>query len=127
MGQTPKMMRGLLTRFLLGAVLVGLPRAAWLAAQEQPQVLTVDQAVKIALANNRTLKITSLQLDDTKESYLAFKTRRYPAFNTYGFRSQVLAHFSFVVQAGQFGTYTGIGPIASISGGVTKQPLTSTP
>ena len=44
-------------------------------AQEQPDVLTVDQAVKIALANNRTLKITSLQLDDTKESYLASKTQ----------------------------------------------------
>ena len=30
-------------------------------------MLTVDQAVKIAVANNRMLKITSLQLGDTKE------------------------------------------------------------
>ena len=81
--------------------------ATSLLAQDQPDILNVDQAVKIALANNRILKITSLQLDDTKESYLAFKTHRYPTFNTYVFGSQVLAPFSFTVQAGQFGTYTG--------------------
>jgi hypothetical protein len=42
----------------------GLAAAVWfvllsagLSAQGQPDVLTVDQAVKIALANNRALKI----------------------------------------------------------------------
>jgi len=103
-------MQGLLSRLLLAALASGL-FVSVLVGQDQPDVLTVDQAVKLALANNRTLKITSLQLDDTKESYLAFKTHRYPAFSTYVFGSQVLAPFSFTVQAGQFGTYPIIGPI----------------
>ena len=69
--------------------------------------VTVDQAVKLAVANNRMLKITALQLADTKEDYLAFKTHRYPTFNTYIFASELLAPISFTVPAGQFGTYPG--------------------
>jgi outer membrane protein len=112
-------MQGLLTRILIAAVIVGWLLASVLAAQDQPDVLTVDQAVKIALANNRTLKIRSLQLDDTKESYLAAKTKRYPSFNTYVFGSQVLAPFSFTVQAGQFGTYAATGPIPATTTYIT--------
>ena len=112
------MMRELPKTALL-AVALSCGLLAAIAAQEQPEVLTVDQAVKIALANNRTLKITSLQLDDTKESYLAFKTRRYPSFSTYAFGSQLLAPISFVVQEGQFGTYPGIGPIPATNTNIT--------
>ena len=78
------------------------------AADDQPEVLTVDQAVKLAVANNRMLKITSLQLADTKENYLAFKTHRYPNFKTYIFASELLAPISFTVPAGQWGTF---GPV----------------
>jgi outer membrane protein TolC len=113
------MMRGALTRILLAAAVLCAVLTAKVAAQEQADVLTVDQAVKVALANNRVLKITSLQLNDTKESYLAAKTRRYPSFNTYAFGSQVLAPFSFTVQAGQFGTYPATGPIPATNTNIT--------
>jgi outer membrane protein TolC len=94
--------------------------AAGLAADDQTPELTVDQAVKIAKINNRMLKISSLQLADTKEGYLAFKTHRYPTFNTYIFASELLAPISFTVPAGQFGTYPGIGPIPA-----TNTPITT--
>ena len=84
------------------------------AAEEPAQpadALNVDQAVQIALANNRNVKIFSLSLDASKEKLAAEKTRRLPSFNTYIFGSQVLQPFSFVVQEGQFGTFAGIGPI----------------
>ena len=81
------------------------------------EVLTVDQAVQIALANNRALKVVSLNVDSSKEKLAAEKTRRLPAFSTYILASQVLQPFSFTVAAGQFGTYPGIGPI----------PATTTP
>ena len=86
--------------------------ALWLAttvlciattAEEPAQpadALNVDQAVQIALANNRNLKIVSLGLDGSKEKLAAEKTRRLPSFNTYVFGSQVLQPFSFTVQAG---------------------------
>jgi len=48
------MIRGLLTRVILAAAMLCVPLIGRLAAQDQPEVLTVDQAVKIALANHRT-------------------------------------------------------------------------
>ncbi len=73
--------------------------------------LTVDQAVKLALANNRNLKIVSLNVDASQEKLAAEKTRRYPSFSTYILASQLLEPISFTVPAGEFGTYPGIGPI----------------
>ena len=76
-----------------------------------PQLLTADQAIKLALANNRDLKIVALNLDSSKDKVAAAKTRRLPSFNIYTFASQLLAPISFDVPAGQFGTFPGIGPI----------------
>jgi len=105
---------------LVAGVLFVLPSVA----DDQAGVLTVDQAVKLAVADNRMLKITSLQLADSKESYLAFKTHRFPTFNTYIFASELLAPISFTVPAGQFGSYPGIGPIPAINTPITtpQQP-----
>jgi outer membrane protein len=75
-------------------------------------VLSVDDAVKIALADNRTLKIVSLNLDVHKEKLAADKTRRLPTFNTYAFGSELLSPISYFIPQGQFGCcYPGIGPI----------------
>ena len=115
---------GLLMRFLTGAASVCGLFALGLLAQEQADVLTVDQAVKIAVADNRLLKITSLQLGGAKEDYLAFKTHRFPNFKTYIFASELLSPISFEVPAGQFGIYPGIGPIPAINTPITtpQQP-----
>ncbi len=84
-----------------------------------PDLLTIDQAVKIALANNLYLKIVNLDLDTSKDKIAAAKTQRYPAFNIYAFGSQLLSPISFQVPAGQFGTYPGIGPIPAINTNIT--------
>ncbi len=84
------------------------------AAQEQtesPELLTVEQAIKLALANNRNLKIVSLNLDSSKEELQAAKTHRLPAFNIYTFASELLQPISFTVPEGQFGSYPATGPI----------------
>ncbi len=81
--------------------------------------MTVDQAVQIAIANNRNLKIVSLGLNGSKEKLEADKTRRYPSFSTYVFASQLLQPISFTVPAGQFGMYPGIGPIPAASTPIT--------
>src|SRR6516164_1509724 len=89
------------------------------AIEESSEALTVDQAVQIALENNRNLKVVSLNVDSSKEKLAAEKTRRLPAFNTYLLASQVLQPFSFTVPAGQFGTYPGIGPIPATATNIT--------
>ena len=100
---------GLLLAFLLSI-------AGAIFGESQPTsdspVLSVDDAVKIALADNRTLKIVSLNLDVHKEKLAADKTRRLPSFNTYIFASELLSPISYFIPAGQFGCcYPGIGPI----------------
>jgi outer membrane protein TolC len=89
------------------------------AIQESSEVLTVDQAVQIALENNRAVKIASLSVDSSKEKLAAEKTHRLPAFNTYVLGSQVLVPFSFTVAAGQFGTYKATGPIPAVNTPIT--------
>src|SRR5262249_10831097 len=75
-----------------GLVAAALTILAFAADEPAPpaDALTIDQAVRIALANNRNVKIVSLSLDASKEKLAAEKTRRYPSFNTYIFGSQVL-------------------------------------
>ncbi len=96
-------------------VLVLSQSGSILAAQDKAQtaeVLSVDDAVKIALADNRTLKIVSLNLDVHKEKLAADKTKRLPSFNTYIFASELLSPISYFIPQGQFGCcYPGIGPI----------------
>jgi outer membrane protein len=112
-------------RLLLRFALAGACLAAFAAsarAQESapsPELLTIDQAVKTALANNLYLKIVTLDLDTSKDKVAVAKTHRYPAFNIYAFGSQLLAPISFQVPAGQFGTYPGIGPIPAVNTNIT--------
>ena len=101
---------GVVLLFLFAGMLA-IPRTYAQETSATPELMTVDQAVKIALANNRYLKIVALDLDASKDKVAAAKTRRYPAFNFYTFASQLLEPIAFVVPAGQFGTYNGIGPI----------------
>ncbi len=96
--------------------------AARPATEDEAQdldLLTIDQAVKFALANNRDLKIVALNLDISKDKVQQAKTKRYPAFNIYTFASQLLSPIAFEVPAGQFGTYPGIGPIPATNTNIT--------
>ncbi len=104
---------------ILGATAVFCLAASGEERADSADVLTVDQAVQIALANNRNLKIVSLSLDSSKEKLAAEKTRRLPSFNTYIFASQLLQPINFTVQAGQFGSYPGIGPIPATNTNIT--------
>ena len=99
---------------LLLAFFFLVSRLAFADPQTDPDVpvLSVDDAVKIALADNRTLKIVSLNLDVQKQKLAADKTRRLPSFNTYIFASELLSPISYFIPAGQFGCcYPMIGPI----------------
>jgi hypothetical protein len=104
---------------LLLAVSVGSATASAREVESSADVLGVDQAVQLALANNRNLKIVSLDLDKSEEKLAAEKTRRLPAFSSYAFGSQLLQPISFTVQAGQFGSYPGIGPIPATNTNIT--------
>lgn len=99
---------------LVALLLLSALASAQAATQTEPSssdLLTVDQAIKLAVANNRPFKIVSLNVDISKQQVLAAKTKRLPAVNTYVFASQLLQPISFEIAAGQFGTYKNTGPI----------------
>jgi outer membrane protein len=90
------------------ALLTGL-----IVAQESPapRLLTLDEAIQIALANNRSLKIATLEIDKNKWQIAETKTKRLPAFNTTVLGSQLLTTLSFTFKEGAFGDFPSTGPI----------------
>ena len=122
MDTVPRFYNRILRFACLGACVAVLAGYSISWAQEpspEPELLTIDQAVKTALANNLYLKIVTLDLDVSKDKVAAAKTHRLPAFNIYTFGSQLLSPISFQVPAGQFGTYPGIGPIPAVNTNIT--------
>jgi len=100
--------------------IMGLTACAVILAAAAPgqepandDVLTLKQALEIALTNNRSLKIASLDIDKSQWELAEFKTKRLPAFNSSVLASQLLTEISFTVKAGTFGDYPGTGPIPS--------------
>jgi len=77
-----------------------------LMAQETADVplLTLDQAVEIALANNRTLKIARLDVDKSKWQVAEIKTNRLPVLKSYIFAAGNLNSPTFEFKEGTFGT-----------------------
>ncbi|HKS73341.1 MAG TPA: TolC family protein, partial [Terriglobales bacterium] len=75
-------------------------------AQEAPiaPLLTLDQAIQIAIANNRTLKIAGLDVDKSKWDVASAKSERFPQTKGYLFASGNLTQPTFIFKEGTFGT-----------------------
>src|SRR3989440_8407923 len=74
-------------------------------------VLTLDEALLLARSKNRDLKQFGLDVDKQREAVGEAKTHLYPRFDTSVLAAQLLAPLDFTVRKGQFGTFTGTGPI----------------
>jgi outer membrane protein len=88
-----------------------------MAQDAAPPSLSLEEAIQLAIVNNRTLKIASL------EDYI--KTKRLPSFSGIVLGSQLLNEVAFNFPAGAFGTFPSIGPIPSTNTKVTtpRQPV----
>jgi outer membrane protein TolC len=74
-------------------------------------LLTIDEALTMALANNRSVKIASLGIDASRQQILLAKTKRFPSINTYVFGGESLTTIGLTIKAGQFGSPAATGPI----------------
>ena len=85
------------------------------AATSDPQapLLTLDDAVSIALVNNRLVKNSSLEARKYDFRVDTAKTRRLPQFQFAMLGGELLHSFDYTVPAGTFGTYSSTGPIPS--------------
>jgi outer membrane protein len=75
------------------------------------EVLTLDQAIELARANNRETKRAQFDIDKQREASAEARTFYYPRFDTYVLGTQLLGPLNFTIGAGQLGTYPSTGPI----------------
>jgi len=86
-------------------------------AQEAPpsetgnQLLTLNDAVSIALANNRLVKNSVLEAQKYDFRVSTIRSRRLPQFQFTALGGELMHSFDFTFDKGVFGTYPGIGPL----------------
>src|SRR5262245_52695330 len=80
-------------------------------ASAQGQVLTLDDAVRLALDHNRPVEQASLAAKSAAEGIAAARTQRLPSFNLSTTTGMLLTRPTITFEKGAFGEYPGIGPI----------------
>ena len=114
-----KWMRGIvgaLFFFLLANLLLGQE------PPKQAEMLTLDRAIALAVANNRQVRIANLELRKSTLDWEISKTRRLPSFSTNLYGSGLLAPVSFVIDEGTFGNFPSTGPIPDKRTKITTDP-----
>ena len=76
-----------------------------------PPLLKLDDAVLLALRNNRLVKNSSLEAEKYDFRVDTMRSRRLPHFQFSILGGQLLKPFDFTFPAGSFGTYPSTGPI----------------
>ncbi len=77
----------------------------------QSEVLTLEQAVALALGENRQVKSSAIEVEKYNDKLAALRAKRLPEIKFYTLASQLLTPISFTVEKGAFGAYEGIGPV----------------
>lgn len=100
---------------LLLAILAFALPILLVAQQATPDAptLTLDDAVSIALANNRLVKNSVLEAQKLDFELSTMRSRRLPNFHFSVLGGELLQPFDFTFAKGVFGSYPGTGPIPS--------------
>jgi outer membrane protein TolC len=80
-------------------------------AQDAARVLTLEDAVSLAQANNRLVKNAQLSVSMNDDQIAEARTYRFPSLNLYALGSQLLTPVDFIFKRGAFGSFPGIGPV----------------
>ncbi len=94
-------------------------------SQDSTTRLTLDQAIQIALKNNRETKNARLDIDKANDKLDAYRTRRLPSFKVSSLVSQPLSTFDTTFEKGIFGTYEGIGSLPAQDTVITSSTNTT--
>ena len=94
--------------FLAPALVTAQP-----ASDAAAERLTLEAAIKMAVANNHQLQAARLEIEKADADVAAARTRRLPKFETEMNASQLLTPVEFAFPRGAFGDFPGTGPIPS--------------
>jgi len=118
------------TRFLpvalMAVTLLAGSRAA--SAQTAAQPLTLDDAIAIAIKNNRDINASSHAVESADLAIATARSHRLPQFSVETLGAQSITRLGVDFPAGAFGTFPGIGPVPSVDTRVTspRRPLLMT-
>jgi outer membrane protein len=98
-------------RSQLFALLMLAAAATSRADQGTEPLLTLDEAVSLALQDNRVVKIAALEEQKAGEAVSVARSRRLPQFHVDVLAGSNLHPFDFTFPAGSFGNYPETGPI----------------
>ncbi len=82
-----------------------------LAAALNAEELTLDQAIQLAVKQNRGVQNAALDAAKAGEKLAQLRTKLLPALSLYALGSQQLRPIDFTLDRGIFGVYPGIGPV----------------
>ena len=85
----------------------------------QPKTLTLEQAVALALENNRSIKNAELEVSKQEDSLAIARTHRLPNFDATVFGSMLLSKVDFTFKKGDFGTFPSGEPNPSSDVSIT--------
>lgn len=95
---------------LLLLILIGSPVHAQQSAATSEELLTLEQAIALALRDNHATKIARLEVDKADESIAAAKTFRLPSLHAYTLVSKNLANNELDVPNPAGNLFPGLGP-----------------
>jgi outer membrane protein TolC len=81
------------------------------AASSQAQTLSLDEAIALGLANNRTVANAALQVEKADHDIANARSYRLPSFKVETQGSQLLKPIDVTFDRGAFGDIPGVGPI----------------
>ena len=111
-----KMLRIVLT----GSLLLIPPQGNEALAQAlSPSVLTIDDAVALAMKGNRQVQSSTLDVSRAGENTADVKTQRLPGFSIYALGGGALNTLNFTIPQGVLGTYPSTGPIPAQNAKIT--------
>src|SRR5262245_12746175 len=90
-------------------VLLFLARSAM--AQQFVEELTLADAVKLALEDNRQIEIARLEVRKFDDRLGVAKTHRLPKFEFGALAAELIRKVNFDFKKGDLGTITGLGPV----------------
>jgi outer membrane protein TolC len=103
----------------------GLLAIAAITTAQTVSVLTVDDAVALALKGNREVQSARLEVDRARQESAALKTTRLPQFQIYALAGEPLRRMQFTIPQGALGSYPATGPIPGQGTTVTTPRILS--
>src|SRR5262249_12969425 len=104
-------------KFAVLFTLLFLPTVAWgqSGASVPAETLSLQQAVEMALRQNRLVNNEKLEVEKAGERLAAAATRRLPGFDVSMFEFQWFKPPEFRFQRGIFGVFPGLGPVPPVN------------